>query len=94
MVEGCDGGSVVSSVDGSVEGSVEGSVKGSVEGSVEGSVKGSVEGSDGELVDSVMIELAAVEVAGAMLVTSSAQLLLVGPAQECSQQHAHNLHRS
>ena len=50
--------------------------KGSVDDSVEGSVGGSV-----NLVIIVLL-LVAVEVGGAMLVTSSAQLLLVGPALE------------
>ena len=49
---------------------------GSVEGSVEGSVDRSV-----NLVMTVLL-LVAVEVGGGMLVTSSPQLLLVGPALE------------
>ena len=69
MVEGCDGGSVV----------------GSVEGSVVGSVVGPDGGWVGESVDLVMTVLAAMEVGGGMLVTSSVQFLLVGTAHKSNQ---------
>ena len=68
------------------EGMVEGCDGGSVEGSVVGSVVGSDGGWVGESVDLVMTVLAAVEVGGGMLVTSSAQLLLVGTVHERKQQ--------
>ena len=67
-------------------GKVEGCDGGSVEGSVVGSVVGSEGGWVRESVDLVMTVLATVEVGGGMLVTSSAQLLLVGTVHERKQQ--------
>ena len=55
-----------------------------------GMVDGSGGGWVGEVVDSVMTVLAAMEVGGGMPVTSSGQLLLVGPEHEriANERHA------